>query len=62
MIKDTGNIFMHFFLEKKIIKWFLLYMSMAATLSCDQGHLNKILFPHHRKFEFNWPSGFREYV
>ena len=27
--------------------------------SCDQDRLNKLWFPHHMKFEFNWPSGFK---
>ena len=50
--------------EKKIFEGFLPYMGMAASLSCDQHHVNKFNFlvPEslHIKFGFDWPSGFWE--
>ena len=51
-------------LEKKIFfKGFYHIWAWLPFWSCDQNHLNKLSFPRHKEypyeFEFNWPSGFR---
>ena len=39
-------------------------MGVVGIMLCDQDHMNKLSFPFPKespyKFEFNWPSGFRE--
>ena len=50
-------------LEKRIFYWFLLYIGMEASWSCDQGQLYKLFVParhrcFHTKSDFNQFSGF----